>query len=96
MSTEKTLWIVGGAVAGAAALSVVAFVVAQKIARDAAQSAIQNAADATTRNVLRVGQSVARSYQWDSPEAHCVGTGGAWVNHRCVRFATTTTPTQRA
>jgi hypothetical protein len=59
MSTEKTLWIVGGTVAGVTVLSVVAFVVAQKIVRDAARSAVENAADAVARDAIRVGREAA-------------------------------------
>lgn len=59
MSTEKTLWIVGGTVAGVAVLSVVAFVVAQEIVRDAARSAVQNAADTVARDAIRAGREAA-------------------------------------
>lgn len=59
MSTEKTLWIVGGTVAGVTVLSVVAFVFAQKIVRDAARSAVENAADAVARDAVRAGREAA-------------------------------------
>jgi hypothetical protein len=59
MSTEKTLWVIGGTVAGVTVLSVVAFVAAQKIVRDAARSAVENAADAVARDAIRIGREAA-------------------------------------